>query len=93
MATSRRRRTHLKYIEKPQDYEHRVEIAIEALFHATAGIEMIVRFLREQQSPDWRDTQMLDTAAGDFRNAIRWLRKRLAFRTIRRTQRLRHRGK
>jgi hypothetical protein len=90
---NKRLKRHLRDADQPQEYRHRVEIAIEALFHATAGIEMIVRFLREQQSPDWRDTQMLDTAAGDFRNAIQWLRKRLAFRTIRRPQRLRHRRK
>jgi len=39
-------------------------------------MQMIVQFLRQQQSPDWRSTQALDTAAGDFRDAMRWLRKR-----------------
>jgi hypothetical protein len=79
--------------DQPQEYRHRVEIAIESLFHATAGIEMIVRFLREQQSPDWRDTQMLDMAAGDFRIAIRWLCKRYAAQNLQRTSHRRRRGK
>lgn len=61
---------------KPQEYQHRIEIAIEALFHATIGVNMLVRFLRQQQTPNWRRLQLLDTAAGDFRQAIHWLGKK-----------------
>ena len=82
MPNNRRLRRHLKYGEKPQDYEHRVEIAIEALFHATNGIQVIIAFLRQQQSPDWRNTQSLKQAASNFQDSIWWLGKRDAIKRL-----------
>ena len=60
---------------EPQDYRHRVEVAIEGMAHALAGVRMLVVFLQMQQSPEWRTTRPVKTATGDFRCAIKWLRK------------------
>jgi hypothetical protein len=66
---------------EPQDYRHRVEVAIEGMAHAIAGVRMIVIFLKMQQSPEWRSTQAVKTATSDFRSAIKWLRRADAVRS------------
>jgi hypothetical protein len=65
---------------EPQDYRHRVEVAIAGMAHAIAGVRMLVIFLQMQQSPEWRSTQALKTATSDFRSAIKWLGKADAVR-------------
>jgi hypothetical protein len=62
--------------DRPQVYRERVEIALFALRHALIGCQTLVRYVLEQQGPDWRDSAPLDAAADDLRQARKWLRKR-----------------
>lgn len=86
-AKRRKRRLRIQYNERPQDYEHRVEVAIEALFHASVGIQMLVRFLQQQQTPDWKSMRLIDVATEDFGKAIGWLENRDAKRAVVRRRR------
>ena len=77
MPAVKRQKHAPRYSVQPQSYEHRVEIAIEALFHATLGIHTLVRFMQQQQTPDWKEMQLISVAAEDFKKSIRWLNNRI----------------
>jgi len=60
---------------RPQCYEHRVQVALEALTAALTGTELLTSFLVEQLGPQWRDQGPKAVAAAqNFRRACRWLR-------------------
>jgi len=64
------------YPEKPQQYEPRIELALQAVAHAVQGIDYLMAFLLRQQSPRWRrQGNCFDLAAKEFREACRWLDK------------------
>ena len=88
MPTNRRMKKRVEVTEQPQQYQHRVEIAILALDHATTGIRTLIRFLLEQQGGDWRDLRQLDAAESDLKEALRCLRNRtIVGQRLRRRQR------
>jgi hypothetical protein len=60
---------------KPQEFEHRTAVAIEALAAALAGAQLLAAFLLEQQGPEWRSQgPKAAAAAREFRRAGRWLK-------------------
>jgi len=60
---------------RPQCYEHRVAVTIEALSCALAGAQLLTAFLTEQLGPEWK-TQgpKVKDATREFRRACRWLK-------------------
>ena len=60
---------------RPQHYEHRVQVALEALSCSLAGAQLLTVFLTEQLGPEWK-TQgpKVKDATREFRRAYRWLK-------------------
>jgi len=60
---------------RPQGYEHRVAVAIEALSCALAGAQLLAAFLTEQLGPEWKTQRpKIKDATREFRRACRWLK-------------------
>ena len=60
---------------KPQEYEHRVAVAIESIDAALAGAQLLVSYLSAQQGPEWRDQQpKVVQARKEFQRARKWLK-------------------
>ena len=60
---------------KPQEYEHRVAVAIESVAAALAGVQLLVSYLSEQLGPQWRDQQpKVMQARKEFQRARTWLK-------------------
>ena len=60
---------------RPQCYEHRVAVAIEALSCALAGAQLLAAFLTEQLGPEWKTQRpKIKDAAREFRRACQWLK-------------------
>ncbi|MCY3018595.1 MAG: hypothetical protein NTW87_06135 [Planctomycetota bacterium] len=72
----RRRRTRPPYPLRPQVYEDRVEVVVEALHHALSACRNLTEFLLAEQTPTWGRDDFLRAASGDLRRAQRWLAKR-----------------
>jgi hypothetical protein len=63
---------------RPQQYEHHVEVVIEALASTIAASDRLVQFLHAQETSRWRHSDdLLQTADGDLRRARRWLAKEM----------------
>jgi len=59
----------------PQHYEHRVQVAIEALSAALSGAQLLAAFLTEQLGTGWGSQGPKAThAAREFRRACRWIK-------------------
>jgi len=59
---------------RPQHYEHRVQVALEAITAALSGTKLLASFLVEQLGPQWRDQgPKAAAAAREFRRACQWL--------------------
>ena len=59
----------------PQHYEHRVQVAIEALSAALSGAQLLAVFLTEQLGTEWTNQGPKATqAAQEFRRACRWIK-------------------
>jgi hypothetical protein len=59
---------------RPQEYEHRVGVVIEALKHALSGAELLTTFMLEQQGPEWsKQGFRAKQAQKEFRRACTWL--------------------
>ena len=61
--------------ERPQQYEERIEIAIEALGHALSACGKIISFMLAEQTPEWGRDDLPKEAAGELRQALKWLAK------------------
>ena len=62
-------------LPRPQHYEHRVQVALEALAAALVGTKLLTSFLIEQLGPQWREQgPRAKGAARDFRRACCWLK-------------------
>ena len=59
--------------ERPQQYEERIEIAVEALHHAVSACRSLTDFLLAEQTPAWGRDDLLRAASDDLRRAQRWL--------------------
>ena len=71
----RRLRPSLCRPEQPQRYENRIEIAIEALGHALSACGKIISFMLAEQTPEWGRDDLPKEAAGELRQALKWLAK------------------
>jgi len=71
MNTSRSRKTKLR----PQEYEHRVGSALEALMAALSAAQLLVAFCLEQEGPEWQN-QMPKAlqARRELQHARTWLK-------------------
>ena len=60
---------------RPQSYEHRVALVIEALGCAVTGVNQLVNFLQEQEGSHWReqDAKVIE-ATKELRRATKWLK-------------------
>ena len=60
----------------PQEYQHRVKVALKALASGVAATQILVLYLTEQQGTEWRHlSHLLRAADQDFSRAQRWLRR------------------
>lgn len=61
---------------RPQLYEHRTEVVLEALQAIAAAQEQLMGFLLEQQGPEWRrQSHRIHSANRSLKAARCWLRK------------------
>ncbi|MCY3018800.1 MAG: hypothetical protein NTW87_07200 [Planctomycetota bacterium] len=65
----------LRRPERPQHYENRIEIAIEALGHALSACGKLTAFMLAEQTFGWPRYDLVDAAAGELRKAQKWLAK------------------
>ena len=79
MATTKKRRIP-PLRDQPQQYQHRVEMAIEALNEALFGAQKIVSFLKAQLCPGWPMYELLDDASGKFKQTLWRLKRAKAYR-------------
>ncbi len=72
MANRKLRRDELR----PQQYEHRVEMVIEALGVALSGCQSLTVFLQEQLGTEWRrQDSRIKQASKTLRKACSWLKR------------------
>ena len=70
-----KKRRRQKPPRRPQEFEHRVQVVLEALAATVSGADLLTSFLIEQTGPQWRDQRpKAMQAARELRRACRWLK-------------------